>query len=549
MRYWSVLLVTMALCCVSCANCGSENATCGTADDCAEGQICEDGVCQEPEENFCEGDPDCPGGFVCIANQCERRDEIDMSDGNNEVDMSDNNRVDMGSDMEFDNIPPEVVAVSPEDATTDVALDTSVTVEFSEPMRATTINVQSIEIRNPANERVPADVTYDEATMTATLTPQAPLRQATPFRLVATQFVRDEAGNELVEEFESRFYTTYEEPTGITEVAETWAPYIYQNIQNTDGGGPNADIPTRVDFDSNLKARDNKSKAKLNSTKTDATVYYSVIESKTHYFITYSMYYPVRTTLDNEFEHDFTGMVIVVDKATDTLALAEGVRVQEGEDVALGFIPNGSEISGTLPQEWGFDANLIEDGTHFPMFVTSGVHEACMFPIEGTVPYCLHNDGEFPDTGVLLKPGDTGQTYDDRDTNTDPEEMTYELVPLPATLWTRRTDVGSEELWQQTIAYTPIGQDRPAMTTGGWPIILPNRLFSDDDKSFGKPPFQFLRTSTESNGGQWLIDPAYLLLNRYTVGQLDWSNEYCFNVFLDLNLRGDAANPECDTDA
>jgi hypothetical protein len=425
---------------------------------------------------------------------------------------------------------------------TDVALDSTVTVEFNEAMRATTINVQSIEIRNPANERVLADVSYDEATMTATLTPQAPLRQATPFRIVVTQFVRDEAGNELAEEYESRFYTTYEEPAEITEIAETWAPYIYQEIGNTDGGGPNADIPTTVDFDSNLKARDNLSKAKLNSTNTTASVYYNVVESQTHYFITYSMYYPARTTEDAEFEHDFTGMVLVVDRETDTLLFAEGVRVQQGEDVAFGFTENASGVSGTLPQEWGFDAaSTLEDETHLPMYIVAGIHDACLFPIAGSPPYCTHNAGEFSDSGVLLKPGDQGQTYDDAMMNADDMlEMTYELIPLPATLWTRRTDIGSEELWQQTLAYTPIGEDRPATTTGGVSIILPNRLFSDDDTTYGKPPFQFLRTSTESNGGQWLIDPAYLLLNRYDIGDLTWSQEYCFNVFLDVNQREEA---------
>lgn len=555
MRTWSTLVVTLAL--VGLVGCGKNNeSACSSASDCAGDQVCEDGVCQAPPEDSCSDDFDCRSNERCVANRCEVRVEPDMGAG--DVSNNDNNNVpdagedaSGGDDVNFDNIPPEVVEVTPADGTIDVTPDTAVTVEFNEAMRAATINLQSIEIRDPANNAVPADVTYDEESFTATITPTAVLRQATPYRVVVTTRVRDEAFNEIANEHETKFYTIYEEPAELRTLAETWAPHIYQSLGETTGGGPNADIPTTVNFDSNFKARDNKGKAVLASTKTTATVHYNVVESQTHYFITYSMYYPVRTLSDSQHEHDFAGAVLVIDKATDKLILVDGTKVQPGVDTVLGFKPDDSTVAGpAVAQFETFPASAMEDGTHYPMFITAGEHETCNWVVEGNPPVCLHNASEFPggdDMGVVLKPGANGQKWEDATTNQDTGllELTYELVPLSSTLWVRRTDVGTEQLWEQTAAYDPSGTDRPAVTSGGSPVMLPNKLVSDDETSFGKPPFQWLRTSTESNGGQWLIDPTYLLLNRYDIEE-PWSQEYCYNIFLDIDLRGDANTPECE---
>ncbi len=550
MRTWSLWAVALAL--VLAAGCGKDKAqACSGAQDCGDGEVCEAGACQTPDEMVeCNGDPDCDGGFRCVANVCEQIPIVDMGPSNNTPDMSDTE-----PDMNFDNIPPQIVSVTPADQATDVALDSTVVIVFDEALRASSVNIESIELRDPANGVVQANISYDDATFTVTVAPQSPLRQATPYRVIVTTFVRDAADNGLAEQFVSKFYSAYSEPTGIRAVAERWAPHIYQTLGETTGGGVNVDLPTVVDFDGNLKARDNRTTARISSTRNRAAVYYNVVETKTHYFVLYTMYYPLRLATD-PFEHDFTGAVMVVDKATDTLMLVDGVRVQNGTDTNLGFKPNDSVVSGTgQPQQLrDFDPAALEDGTHYPLFVPAGVHEACAFPIDGNPPFCSHEAGKFPGAGVLLKPAAAGQRYSDAVDAVAPlypdtpyKEMTYALVELPSTLWVRRTDVGSELLWQATQVYTPIGMDRPATTSGGSPIVLPTLLVSDDATNFGKPPFQWLRTSTENNPGQWLVDPAYLLLNRYDFG-MPWSQEYCFNVFLDINLRNDAANPECGSD-
>ena len=524
-------------------------AACGKKDD----SDCQTrGECPAPDNNDeveCNGDPDCESGFACEANICVRV-RLDM-------DLPDLDEPDMEPDLgpPDESVPPEVVTITPADGDMDIPLDAAVQVVFNEAMNPNSINVTSIELRDPVGGAVPAMVTYDEASFTATITPASILRPTTPYRVVVTLFVRDLAGNSLVEQVDGQFFTVYEEPSGISAVAQKWAPHIYQTLGTTEGGSVNVDIPTRVDFDNNYNAADNKEKARLGATRNRAAVYYSVVESGSHYFITYALYYPLRVTNTDAFDHDFAGAVMVVDKASDTLVLVDGLKVQDGTDSSRTFIPNGSPVSGGGgPREFGFDPAALEDTTHFPMFVPAGEHEACAFPVSGSPPFCTHNANDFGGEGVLLTPGEIGQRFMDAVEVADPLYpsaapylgMEYELVPLPSTLWVRRTDVGADALYEQNQVYSPEGE-RVATTADGANILLPGALASNDDLSFGKPPFQWMRMSGSIAAGQWLLDPVYALDSRFDFGA-GWLDIYCYSPFTNLNLRGNPANPECETD-
>lgn len=531
--------------------CGKDEpaTTCSTSADCSSDELCQDGECTAVSEEECSGDPDCPGGYVCVSNMCQQIQQ-DMGPSNNGMPDMGNNEVDMNND----NIAPTVTMVTPAAGTEGIAVDTSFTVTFSESLRPTSVNIQNLALRDASNTDVAAMVTYDDATKSATLTPSAPLAFGAPYRLVANEFIRDPAGNPLAEQFTANYYTVFEEPAGVAQIARDWAPVIYQSLGSAAGGVVNTDIPTKINFDNNFTARDNKENAQRGTTRTTAAVYYNVIESKTHYYVLYVLYYPMRKdTAGESFEHDFTGMVMVLAKGANglELKLVEGVDIQTGTDAALGFKPQSSDVQGiAAPQNLEtFDDAAIMSG-RYPLFIPSGEHEACNWAVDGRPPHCPFNAGEFPngnENAVIMRPGMVGQQFAQAvDPGTGIKEMTYELLPLGGTLWAHRVDVGTEALWQQTNIYQPEGMDRPTTTTSGSPVVLPNRLSSDDETTFGKPPFQWLQTSAAA-AGQWLLDPAYVLPARYGFGDT-WSLEYCYNVFFDLNLRGHPANPECDSD-
>jgi hypothetical protein len=77
--------------------------------------------------------------------------------------------------------PPMVTAFTPTSGATGVPASSAVTVTFSEPMDAATINSATIELRNAANALVTATVAYNAATRVATLTPGAALAASSTY--------------------------------------------------------------------------------------------------------------------------------------------------------------------------------------------------------------------------------------------------------------------------------------------------------------------------------------------------------------------------------
>jgi len=101
-----------------------------------------------------------------------------------------------------DTTPPTVSGHSPAAGATGVAVNTSVTATFSEPIDPATVGSSTFELRDGANALVPATVTYDAASRTATLTPSAALAASTTYtarvRGGATDpRIKDLAGNAL----------------------------------------------------------------------------------------------------------------------------------------------------------------------------------------------------------------------------------------------------------------------------------------------------------------------------------------------------------------
>ncbi|HEY6503024.1 MAG TPA: Ig-like domain-containing protein [Chitinophagaceae bacterium] len=103
-----------------------------------------------------------------------------------------------------------VPIVSPANGAAGVAISTAVTVVFNLAMDATTINSSTIELRNSLNVLVPASVTYNATTRTATLTPSAALSNSTLYSAKVkggTTGVKDLAGNTMVTDLNWSFTT------------------------------------------------------------------------------------------------------------------------------------------------------------------------------------------------------------------------------------------------------------------------------------------------------------------------------------------------------
>ena len=141
------------------------------------------------------------------------------------------------------------------------------------------------------------------------------------------------------------------------ELALRWAPVHYQDVDQTGSHalGGKSDFITRYDFDNNLNGRDNWDHAGQNIS---AAAYYSVVETGTHWYLTYFFYHP-RDWVDHPFfetehENDGEGLLEIVEKDGSDYGKLRGAVTVAHTDF-YSYAPSGSTwtngketIDGTL---------------------------------------------------------------------------------------------------------------------------------------------------------------------------------------------------------
>jgi hypothetical protein len=118
------------------------------------------------------------------------------------------------------------------------------------------------------------------------------------------------------------------------ELAESWAPHIYQQTSSTTSF--KEDQFTSFDFD--LDWRRDNNWANLSYYPPKSLVYYSVHETATHYFIGYYLYYP-RTSGSTPHANLMTGSVLVIAKTNVPRGDVQVIATYEG-DAWQWFSPN-----------------------------------------------------------------------------------------------------------------------------------------------------------------------------------------------------------------
>lgn len=122
-------------------------------------------------------------------------------------------------------LPPTVTSTTPSDTTTGISTGTTIKANFSKVMNSATINTSTVELRGSNNAVVAANVTYDAATNTATLTPNAALSANSVYTAKikgGSSGVKDQAGNALSQDNVWSFTTG----SGITIWDNTSSPSI-----------------------------------------------------------------------------------------------------------------------------------------------------------------------------------------------------------------------------------------------------------------------------------------------------------------------------------
>ncbi len=110
-----------------------------------------------------------------------------------------------GGGISPDTTPPTVTATTPANGATDVAVNTSISVVFSEVMSSSTINTITFTLKDGANNPVSGTVGYSGTT--ATFTPSAALVSSTLYTAKITAGVKDLAGNAMLTDYSWTFTT------------------------------------------------------------------------------------------------------------------------------------------------------------------------------------------------------------------------------------------------------------------------------------------------------------------------------------------------------
>jgi hypothetical protein len=554
------------------ADSSSDSGPCRTETDCPGGFVCEDGVCVA---DGCDGDEDCAGGQLCVGGVCvddtpdgsgdagtdagtDAADAADTTDTGDTTDAADTADGDSGADgsgadadvIEDIDWGPLAYTIDPPNDTTGVALDATVRVDFNQPMNSLRFIPANLTVETYEGVESGRRIEYDPTTFVLSLAPRLEdglLPPATPIYFRMEEFIGTESGETLGDPVVTRFVTRgflgaeYHEA-----LAATYAPVIYQQIERS-----GIDTFTSFEFDGDDDLTNNLDSAQRPAPN-PGYMYFDVVETDTHFFITYVLYYagmeqnPTATA-----EHDLWGVQVIVEKVpADPLGKLWAVTTLQRSDYKAwameeswydgGTVARGEDIVARL------DATELEGGRRVPLFVESGAHDACMVgrPSGRCRPVTSGDGAPFEEEtrGVVYRPGGVAQRVGDA----ADDALTYALLPWTEAVWMRRDlTAGDGAPFGGTNEYLP-----PALDDSGerfrpgvgrfFPATL---AYAHDGDSFGELPYTWARDEAfPPDSGLYFVDPAWLAAEKWELPE-GASTDYCFNPALGIDAR--AARVTC----
>ncbi|WP_169716680.1 hypothetical protein [Sporomusa acidovorans] len=213
-----------------------------------------------------------------------------------------------------------------------------------------------------------------------------------------------------------------------------WAPVIYQT-DSSDNLTAQQNVFTSVNYD--LDWRSSNNGYNLRFYPMNWTMYYSVVESDTHYFIAYYQYYP-RYLHDGENKQDMTGVLVAVSKTSDGSGRLDMLLTYSNKDWRKW---EGSKVQ----LEGGHPALTISAATHA---ITAGKKR-----------YQLSRTD-----GVYLKPSPANLMQADDQELQGGFRAGYRLIPLTQ-LWEHCQDIGPGRVFAR---WGYLDSNNSSVTTAPW---------------------------------------------------------------------------------
>jgi len=256
------------------------------------------------------------------------------------------------------------------------------------------------------------------------------------------------------------------------KLAAHHAPKVFQGL----GKDPVGDIFTRINFDGDFDAYNNWNNFEQ-AKKAGSSVYYDVIETKSHWFITYGFFYP-RDYASICFwwvchENDFEGMRITVEKS----------------EAKFGFVVLLETLAhGMLHFD---DSPVVDDDDHVAIVLEAGGHG-------------VHSRR-------FRKPDSSTKIYTGND---------YVLLPMND-LWITRHQVGAHKMWLGTFVYKYDSRLKDL------PLFFGGTKWGAGGAN---PPWAWNFFGLKR--GEWFFDPATSICHTYGC-PTGLDSNYVYNPYLD----------------
>ena len=273
-----------------------------------------------------------------------------------------------------------------------------------------------------------------------------------------------------------------------------------------------------------------------------AVVYYSVIESETHYFIYYCFFHPVdydiwyrRPLPGTCHENDMEGILVVVAKDPQD----PWGKFRAMESLAHNFFHYYANGDGIKPNQIkSFEPAKLREGSHCEIYIEGGGHGPYELHSPKS-PYAKHDQFRHKHGVVYRYTGrsQSPQGPDDRNAG-------YDLVDFlaPAGIWDHRCGGDTFDLQKRMVYQPPAG--RPGVPgevsdCNDPPGTIPLTI-DGDDSGFANGPDRakpFWSWTGPNSGseprGAWGLDPAWTMSRHYRFEE-SFSLNYVHNPYLGI---------------
>ncbi|MFC6014799.1 hypothetical protein ACFP2T_01110 [Plantactinospora solaniradicis] len=219
------------------------------------------------------------------------------------------------------------------------------------------------------------------------------------------------------------------------ELALRWAPIHYQDVDATGSHalGGRSDYITKVDFDGDLNGRNNWDRAGQAGASFAAHAYYSVLETSTHWYITYLFFHPRDWTdhpfFETEHENDGEGVLFAIERDGSTYGVLRSA-VSVAHSNFYSYAPAGSTWSGGREN---IDGTLqLQASPHDSFLHPVTAQEAQGHGLKAYPQYNINGDG------LVYYPSTVAETPSDG----NDRDVRYALVDVFASggLWAQRAN-------------------------------------------------------------------------------------------------------------